>query len=176
MQYDIFRLVSDPGMNILLLTAIFTFILLFFAAIGWRKGRPSGMRLLLTIFGSILFSLGLGIMLPYMDSPAGPGMPVGDMVAGGGVIAVVGLIILVGTWCSGGSIVKAEVSSQKTGSVRIRTIEQVVEAANERGLLVSGGDSPIIRCPKCDETFALIPEMLVNSDLQCIHCKKRIGF
>lgn len=175
MQFEIFRLVSDPGTNILLLTVIFSFILLFFAAIAWRKERPSGMRLLLMVFGSILFSLGLGIMLPYMDSPPGPGMPIGDMVAGGAVIAIVGLVILVGIWCSSGSIVKAEISSQKTGSVRIRTIEQVTEAANQRGLLVSSGNPPIIRCPKCDETFTLVPEMLVASDLQCIHCGKQIG-
>ncbi len=172
MQINIFRLVSDPGTNMIMLAGIIFTTMLFLTLIKWGKGRPSVMRILITIIGYAIFSSGLGMMLPYLDFPGGPGMPVNDMVAAGGLVTVIGLVIILSMWCAGGSIANTGPTHQKTGTVRIRTIEQVSAAASDKGILVHGGDAPIIRCPKCDGEFEVTPEMMAASNLRCVHCGK----
>jgi len=174
-QINIFQLSSDPGTNMIMLAGIFFTALLLLTLIKWRRGRPSIMRILVTIIGYAVFSFGLGMMLPYLYSPAGPGMPMNDVAVAGGVVTIIGLVISVSMWCAGGSIASTGPSHQKTGTVRIRTIEQVSAAASAKGILVHGGDAPIIRCPKCDGEFEVTPEMMAAMDLLCLHCGKKIN-
>ncbi|MHA1577985.1 MAG: hypothetical protein ACTSU3_11550 [Candidatus Thorarchaeota archaeon] len=174
MQINIFRLLSDPGSNMLLLAGIFFSSMFLLTLIKWRKGRPSIMRILVTIIGYAVFSFGLGMTLPYLYSPAGPGMPMNDVAVAGGVVTIIGLVIIVSMWCAGGSIASTGPSHQKTGIVRIRTIEQVSAAASDKGILVHGGDTPIIRCPKCNGEFEVTPEMMAARDLLCLNCGKEI--
>ena len=174
MQYEIFDLVSDPGTNMLLLALIIFSFLILVSAVKWRIERPSFLRLTFMVIGYIVFSFGMGIVLTYLDAPPGLGMSISDMSAGGSIVAAIGLFFMIGGWCVGGKIIKGEISTQRTGSIRIRTIEEVTEKAARTGLLVSGGTTPTISCPKCYNTFELTPEILALPVLKCTHCGKPI--
>ncbi|MHA1135868.1 MAG: hypothetical protein ACTSSE_05220 [Candidatus Thorarchaeota archaeon] len=73
-----------------------------------------------------------------------------------------------------GAVANTGPTHQKSGTVRIRTLEQIAEAASAKGILIHGGENPSIRCPKCDDVFEVKPEMLAASDLLCIHCNKKL--
>lgn len=177
MQIEFFRLVSDPATNVLLLAAIIFGVLLVPSIYKWR-GRQLSIRMVLMTVGYAVFSFGLGLVLTFTDAPSGIGSPISDVAAAGGIITIVGLVVILGAWCGGGSIVDSDVPKSRKDTVRIMTIEDVAERAARKGLLIQKDlepeqvTTPLVKCPLCQKIFVVKPEMLVEGTLRCTNCRK----